>query len=250
MSMLIYYFSGTGNSFAVAGELATKTGNEKIIPIANAVEANISGETDSIGIVFPILMFGVAPFVKNFIKKLVAATENKYVFFVATNGGLIAGSFLQIQKITKGNRTNQYSYYSFVIKRKDFSKTDWEASVQNVVQSISKKESRAIDHISFRDRIILTGMINPLGNTMMKASFAATDACTGCGTCYRICPTGSIGMKNGKPEWAKTCSLCYGCINWCPVHAITAKKASSFTYRSPLISSAEELYIRDIPKNQ
>lgn len=40
------------------------------------------------------------------------------------------------------------------------------------------------------------------------------------GHCEQICPTQTIRLQNGKPEWANTCIQCCACIHRCPVQAI------------------------------
>jgi len=47
----------------------------------------------------------------------------------------------------------------------------------------------------------------------------ATDDCTGCGLCGRICTAVSIKVGN-KPVWGKACTQCLGCLSRCPVSAI------------------------------
>jgi flavodoxin/Pyruvate/2-oxoacid:ferredoxin oxidoreductase delta subunit len=86
----IYYFSGTGNSLAVARDIAEKT-NGKLISISAAInKKSIKTEADSIGIVFPAYMaqlYGVPLIVERFIKKL-EDIGSKYIFAVCTCGGL------------------------------------------------------------------------------------------------------------------------------------------------------------------
>lgn len=89
MSTEIFYFSGTGNSLAVARDIAEKT-NGKLISIASRRdEESITTEADVIGIVFPVYYVGlnyIPLLVQNFVMKL----ENigaKYIFAVCTYGG-------------------------------------------------------------------------------------------------------------------------------------------------------------------
>jgi len=61
-----------------------------------------------------------------------------------------------------------------------------------------------------------------------KLFFADSD-CTRCGLCSRICPAGTIGMKDGTgpdprtyPFWKANCENCCRCINLCPARAINS----------------------------
>ena len=89
MSIEIYYFSGTGNSFVVAKDIANKTGADlKSIPKAmNADKIHINA--DNIGIVFPSYLaplVGVPLIVERFVNKI-ANLEALHIFAVCTCGG-------------------------------------------------------------------------------------------------------------------------------------------------------------------
>jgi len=89
MSTEIYYFSGTGNSLAVAKRLAEKT-HGQLIAIASVIEQeNIQTKADRIGIVFPSYLahlYGIPLIVERFVKKL-GYTDIRYLFAVCTCGG-------------------------------------------------------------------------------------------------------------------------------------------------------------------
>jgi len=54
----------------------------------------------------------------------------------------------------------------------------------------------------------------------MDQGFRVLENCTGCGTCSRICPAGSIDMSAGRPHWNHQCEQCFACLQWCPNAAI------------------------------
>ncbi len=82
MSTEIYYFSGTGNSLAVARDIARKT-NGKLIPIPSIMDKErIKTDADVIGIVFPVYYEpygGVPLIVRRFVRKL-EGIGSKYIF--------------------------------------------------------------------------------------------------------------------------------------------------------------------------
>ncbi len=55
--------------------------------------------------------------------------------------------------------------------------------------------------------------------------YGSDSSCTGCGLCARTCPSGAIGMENGRPVWNTRCSVCNRCINACPTRSIQTTKA-------------------------
>lgn len=89
MGIKIYYFSGTGNSFAAAREIAKKV-NAELIPIPKIKNIEkIQIDADSIGIVFPAYLAalsGLPLMVEKFIRKI-ANIESLYIFAVCTCGG-------------------------------------------------------------------------------------------------------------------------------------------------------------------
>jgi ferredoxin/flavodoxin len=89
LSTIIYYFSGTGNSLAIARDIANKT-QGKLIPISSVNDNDkIMVEEDAVGIVFPTYYetFGGVPLiVRRFANKL-EDMESKYVFGICTYGG-------------------------------------------------------------------------------------------------------------------------------------------------------------------
>ena len=89
MSTDVYYFSGSGNSLAVARDIAAKLyGN--LIPIPSVVEkTSIRPQAEVIGIVFPVYYAeyrGVPLIVWRFVEKI-GDLGSKYVFAVATHAG-------------------------------------------------------------------------------------------------------------------------------------------------------------------
>jgi len=51
--------------------------------------------------------------------------------------------------------------------------------------------------------------------------FRVSGECTGCGKCAHACSIGNISMPEKRPVWGPACEQCNGCINTCPVKAIS-----------------------------
>ena len=88
MTTEIYYFTGTGNSLAVARDIAKAT-KGTVISISSTIERPaIRTVADSLGIVFPCYLgqlYGLPLIVDKFIDKL-EDIESKYIFAVCTYG--------------------------------------------------------------------------------------------------------------------------------------------------------------------
>lgn len=118
MKTLVYYFSGTGNSFALAKEIAEKIGAD-LISIANVVnESKIYIDADAICIVFPSYMApvsGLPIIVERFVRKIDNIRELT-IFAVCNCGGYESvkalPSLYKLQKIVKSCGGELFAEYS------------------------------------------------------------------------------------------------------------------------------------------
>lgn len=103
MTTEIYYFSGTGNSLAIARDMADKT-NGKLIQIASVMDKkSIETDADLMGIVFPTYYepYGGVPLI---VRRFVAKLENidsKYIFAICTYGSVSVNALNVLDKILK-----------------------------------------------------------------------------------------------------------------------------------------------------
>lgn len=92
MTTVVYYFSGKGNSLAVAKDIAKKI-NGNLVSISTVVrKGSIDSNADKIGIVFPVYhasygRSGIPLIVRRFINKLINV-GSKYVFAICTHDGV------------------------------------------------------------------------------------------------------------------------------------------------------------------
>jgi len=72
-----------------------------------------------------------------------------------------------------------------------------------------------------------SAVVSPLFNRFARRTepFFATDACTACGLCERICPRGCITVTD-KPAWSGSCLQCLACLHRCPVRAVQYGKST------------------------
>ena len=90
MKTTLIYFSGTGNSFYCAKEIAKELGETEIIPITIFNnEENIAINSEIIGFIFPVYFADLPDIFKKFIMNIVPA-ENQYFFTIAIETVLTA----------------------------------------------------------------------------------------------------------------------------------------------------------------
>ncbi len=94
MNTEIYWFSGTGNSLAIAKDMNNRFKGSLIAIPSTENEKIIRTDAEKIGIFFPVYNQGIPSIVSRFIKKL-KTSEDAYVFAVCTFGGSKAGIVIE-----------------------------------------------------------------------------------------------------------------------------------------------------------
>ncbi len=97
--MIIYYFTGKGNSLYIANSLCE---NVEAIPKHNKINRTITD--DVIGFVYPICATGMPRAVKNFIKS--NTFRANYIFNIATHEGMPLGHAKRIRNFFQKNNIN------------------------------------------------------------------------------------------------------------------------------------------------
>jgi ferredoxin len=255
---IIYYFTGTGNSLAVAKKIAAATGDCELVPIASLAKTggDIVPQAERVGIVCPVYFSGLPLMVAEWAGHLDPAVAT-YVFAVITHGGGGESAALrQLDTILRkgkgrgldagfgvampGNYIMMYESPAGKKQEEILAKADEE--IVGITGPVIRCERRSLPS-SLIPRVLYT-LVYPWfrshANTDDK-KFSVTDKCTSCGTCVAICPAKNIELADKKPVWKHHCELCCGCIHNCPVQAIQAGPRTEKwqRYRHPEITVAE-----------
>ncbi len=260
MKTAVYYFSGTGNSFVAARSLAELLDADLISIPAVVGQDQIECSGDAFGIVFPVYyetLGGIPLIVRRFIDKLVNI-ESKYIFSVCTYGSAETVTLKNVSRLIEGRGGTVSARISVNMPENIYPKlarkkharmfTVWKSEAEKVSKIILDKKKGVyrtpnvvVGPFYGPLRVIGRGLRPCLKNStirqlqrytgsqagsfeellpIMDKSFAATEACTDCGTCARICPAGNIRRPSGRPEWQHRCEFCLACYHWCPAQAI------------------------------
>jgi ferredoxin len=235
---MIFYFSGTGNSLYAAQKLH-EAGEGEIIDMAGALNEKhfkyklSAGE--KVGIVFPVYFYGLPTIVDEFMDKLTIESDGSpFIYTVITCGGSIGHADKMIADKLKQKNLQLNSAFSikmpsnYVImydtpdkEKQDLTLREAEKQIEKIVGflEVNKKGNFVSNRGYFA---LLSPVAYKLYGTYRKTKkFYVTDACTSCGLCEEICPSGTIQRSSGKPEWVtEKCSHCSACINRCPARAI------------------------------
>lgn len=257
MKTTIFYFTGTGNSLKVARDLAKEIRDTELVYIPRIINTDINLDCDKIGIVFPVYMWGLPLIVSDFIKKI---KTDKYVFAVATCGGMASGALLHAKKqlqeqgviLSAGFVVNMPGNYTPLYGAPSKEKQDKlfiaaSDKIKKIAEIIKNNEKSAIESGVFLSRWIFSGLIHSMGSSRIMESdksFWVNDKCNSCGTCAEVCPVKNITILSGKPLWQHHCQQCMACLQWCPTEAIQYGKNTQGRkrYRHPEVKINDLIY--------
>ncbi|NCC78626.1 MAG: 4Fe-4S dicluster domain-containing protein [Clostridia bacterium] len=234
---MIFYFSGTGNSFYVAKRIKKQIGGE-VIDMAEAMgEGEYRYEIEEgehIGFVFPVYYYGLPTIVREFIEKLeLSSYDAVHIYAVVTCGANYGAADRMLKGLLAEKDMHLSAFYgfptvdNFIFGYDLQNKEEQEQTLKNaegrlmtIIKSLSLKGKS--DKPSTLLERVLTKAVYPIYEKGRNTrNFYADNRCISCNLCEEICPSKAIEMVDGKPKWIKDqCIHCVACINRCPVEAI------------------------------
>ena len=254
----IFYFSGTGNSLALAKSLAGKLSSTRLTRIAYTGEAEIISTAEKVGIIYPVYAFGMPKIVMAFISKLKVA-PGAYVFAICNYAGMSGAAMKQTQKALAAKDIKLNAGFGLVMPSNylPFGGAEPEEKFQRKVSRAERRleeiagivkagESRSIENPWYVPYFItaLASKSYVKGTVKDVKKFHADDKCISCGLCVKVCPSANVRLVDGKPQWGSNCELCLACLQWCPVHAVQIGRISPDRkrYHHPDIKADEMIY--------
>ena len=241
MEPTLYYFSGSGNSLAIARRLSKALGGARLVSIARALQGETGPPSKVVGFVFPTYAYGLPRIVIEFVEHL-DLPPKAYIFAVATSFGIPGGVLLQLDRLLKKRGGNLDAGFTVLDERSSLTQDPDNDTIQRLMIWLNRgdspsRSSRRTEEIatvvaarerhpaesSNRMTNLVGGVLNTLAANsfrQMASNFRTDASCTGCGTCARVCPRANIQLAGGKPVWQSDCEMCHACIQWCPQEAI------------------------------
>lgn len=239
-SVIIYYFSGTGNTKIVADmikkEFTKNQYNVDVIRIEDVLKdgLNIDIEKyDLIGIGCPVIAYSTPNIVSNFIRRLPNGNHKK-AFIFRTAGGVAPVNYNASKTtIRKLERKGYEVFYErvFSIGSNWIVRFD-DKVVKQLFEATGRKAAAMCGEITDgKRRILKTGIglrirkelmmhIIPLVMRLVGKDLIVNGSCSHCGICIKNCPAGNIIEKNGKVRFKLSCNSCMRCVYSCPKGAI------------------------------
>ena len=221
----IFCFTSTGNSLSAAKKLAGSLSGE-VLPMNNG---NTKCDSDVIGFVFPVYFWGLPRMVERFVKEMEITNKNAYVFSVITCGGSCFGVLGLLKNLLRSKGV-QLKYGAmlispsnylpeYVAKDSDELRQKFDENISSISNSIKNRESNHMLTFTVLNKIIYAAC----PNENCDRFFTVMSACTGCGTCAKVCPAKNISIEDDNPEFHHRCEHCLACLHNCPVNAIDWK---------------------------
>lgn len=255
---MIVYFSGTGNSRAVAHYLADKTG-DTLLSLHDLKTPLIEGDT--LGIICPVYAWDAPEYFYKILSSGLLGENWKYVYAIVTCGENIGLTLENMEKALKAKGLSLHLGYGIQMPNNYilFGDIDSPSMQKEKIQGAFKMlDSIACEIIAHKTKpfvgekgkfpFILTRAFNPLFLKFGRKpkSFHSTSSCIHCGFCEAICPEKNISLKEGCPTWGKSCQLCLACIHRCPVRAIEYGKTTQSKGRYYLADSLAKEIIKEL----
>jgi ferredoxin len=260
MSSTIFYYTGTGNSLWVARKVADALGETVLVSIPEYRDGNKIIEADTIGLVFPVYIWGVPAPVIRFVHTI-KALPGSYIFAVAVNGGQVSNTLVQLKGIMARNRLDLQAGFQIKMpsnyipwggpgsmeeqqRRFDLAQD----KVTRVAEIIRRRVPLPLEKGPLWQRVIFSAIYKMSFPKvpMMDRQFWCDDKCNSCGICSKVCPAENITLTEGRPVWNHTCEQCFACLQWCPQEAIQyGKRTPGYDrYHQP------EILLKDVLKSR
>jgi ferredoxin len=236
MKNTIVYFTGTGNSLAIARLLAARLPQTTIISVNEMLQQSLfTLETDTCGFIFPVYCQDTPEIVRRLVRRI-QFPKNSHIFAVATHNGDPGYSHFTIDKILTKKGQRLKAGFAILMPGNSITPSDSTNSDDETQRRLQAAAS-SVDEIA--DCVIRRADIPYAGSASLRKrlkgirnmfrhkvifkvpqKFWATGACNLCGLCVRICPENNIRVDSNQPIWGKHCQMCLACIHWCPQRAI------------------------------
>ena len=248
--LIVFYFSGTGNSKRIALWLSELALESKIIcHIYDIAAIDIStlltiDTKATIGIISPIHGFNFPKITLNFIRNLpdgknrvvLMNTRAGIKFFDYVIPGLTGVAFMLTSSILKKKGYKVVGQIPFDMPsnwisihpalRRNSVEFIYTKNHRKVIKHFERLNTGKTDFASNKD-IVQDILISPIalayyyiGRYFFAKSYYASDHCINCDLCINQCPVKAITKKDERPFWTFKCESCMRCMNNCPTNAI------------------------------
>lgn len=249
--IFIFYYTGTGNSLWASRSLAEQLGNAEVVSMVKWNENRQDIKPSIIGLVFPVHIWGVPRRVLEFLNE-VKKLDPDYIFAVATNGGQVANTLVQLKKNMYDQGLMLNSGWSLVMpsnyipwggpgsaeeQQKLFSTA--QGKIPSIADQIKRRVQMQVEKGPLWHHLLFTPIYKMTYNMVpqMAGKFWVDERCDQCTLCVRVCPAHNLTLQDDRLVWDRQCEQCLACLQWCPQQALQyGKKTPAYErYHHPEI---------------
>lgn len=268
MKIILYVFSGTGNTLKIASLYKKYLTDDEVTVYRIAKSSSpppSPQDYDLIGLGYPIHAFSAPEPILKFAKTLPQMQGKKAFVFKSSGEGLHLndGSSQKLIKIVKKKgydvmfERHFVMPYNMIYRHSDeMAKQMWiyaqamvKLSAREIDDGVRKKVKRNIFKKAF------TAVFRTLEQTFahIHGPLFKVDKnkCINCNRCMKICPQSNIKYEDGKFKFGRACVLCMGCSFNCPQDAIHVGLFKFWkvngSYRLNELAKDENLYFPLVP---
>ncbi len=254
-TMIVYYLTGTGNSYRAACWMIEQAMVCALSARAIAAETAQpekelqAGPTHLLGLVFPVHGFTAPWHVIRFVLALPRQDE-MHAFVAVPRGATKIGR----SRVFPGLEGTAGYLVALILVLKGYSvrgvtgldmPSNW-MSLHSSLSSVNvafvldkaKAQTRQLLEKILSGKFYFNGIFclmvglvlaplsilyMALGRFWLSKLFFVSNACTGCGVCVQNCPIGAVvmrGSKKPRPYWKFSCESCMRCMGYCPENAV------------------------------
>lgn len=230
--LMIFVYSGTGNSYHVARRIADAIG-QKIIDMAVAHQYGrhtYDAKGEDVVFVVPIFYLGTPHTVMEFTSKLNVTNPGK-VYCISTCGnssGLIPSQLerqlagrLHIDGIFDVQMPPNAVFFMEPLPEQisDMLLAKADIETDGIIEKIKNGETG--DMSTHHDEQATEEMYAMYDRCRITEPFHVNENCIECRVCEEVCNTRAIKIYHRKPVWdEEKCDQCMACLNLCPKQAI------------------------------
>lgn len=236
MKVVLYVFSGTGNTLKVASLIKKyMNADVTVYRVSAKSQAAPSPEGfDLVGIGYPIHAFCAPEPILKFVKTLPEVAYRRAFIFKSSGEGLHVND-ASSQKIIKIMTKKGYDVtlerhvvmpYNMIYRHSDeMAKQMWiyaKAFVKLICDELEgfKREKVKKSFLKYAPAGLVGWIETKFAHFHGPMFKVDKNKCIECGRCLKVCPENNIVIKNGKYKFGHDCVLCMGCSFGCPVDAI------------------------------
>lgn len=240
---VVFYFSGTGNTWWVADRIIRQLDASNINASAVSMDTLTPKKADWWIKTADLVLFGWPVYtsylpqpVSRFIDALPVLEKPKHVHVFCTqmiysgDGAWTAHSRLK-EKGLLVDTAEHFNMPSNMSMYHTFFGTPTEKAVKKILSTAETEVQRYVERL-LEGRQGIKGRHGRLLGSLQRVPFRPfqksaarrmgvdTARCTGCGLCAKLCPVGNISLSQ-MPVFMDRCANCLRCYAFCPVSAVT-----------------------------